>query len=64
MTDYPGLSAPERLHLERFLRTSAQYLGVSSSERRAPERGCLCRQQFQPVRVPAHHPSACLAARF
>jgi len=63
MTDHPGLSSAERQHIERFLHTSAQYLGVSSSERRAPERGRLCRRQFQPVRIPAHQPSACLAAR-
>ena len=63
MAEHPVLSATERLHLEHFLRTSAQYLGLATSEPRVPKRGRLCRKPFHVVRVPAQHVSSYTATQ-
>jgi hypothetical protein len=58
MADRNELGADERLSIERFLRTSAQYLGVPFPETEAskpatlckPSQHPLCRRMQQPVR--------------
>ena len=65
MADRNELGADQRLDVERFLRTSAQYLGVPFPETETskpatlckPSQHLLCRRMQQPVRrrTPLEH---------
>jgi hypothetical protein len=49
MADRNELGADQRLYVERFLRTSAQYLGVPFPESRTSRSVTLCKPSLRPA---------------
>lgn len=44
MTEHPLSGSDERLHLERFLHTSAQYFGLTGNRDAGPVQTPVCRK--------------------
>jgi hypothetical protein len=55
MPDHREPSVADRLHLEGFLRTSAQYLGLSTQTPGERRWGSLCRKPLHAPRAPLVH---------
>ena len=52
MIEHPQSGADERLHLERFLRTSATYFGLASPQHPGPRQVSVCHNRTGPVDRP------------
>ena len=57
MVDRNELGADQRPYVERFLRTSAQYLGVPFPESETSRSATLCKPSLRPLNRQTHQPA-------